>query len=60
MITIISGWVPFSFGYHGDDGNIFCENEVEAFRPEKPFQAGYPIGITLDFNSGILYFYRNR
>ena len=29
-----------SFGYHGDDGNIFCENEEEAFCPEKPFKRG--------------------
>jgi len=54
------GWVPLSFGYHGDDGNIFCENEEEAFRSEKPFQAGYPIGVSLDFNTSTLTFLRNK
>jgi len=35
------GWTPMSFGYHGDDGNIFCENEEEAFCPET-FQKRLP------------------
>ena len=54
------GWVPMSFGYHGDDGNIFCESEDPAFETEKPFQSGYPIGVLLDFNMATLTFSRNK
>ena len=54
------GWVPMSFGYHGDDGNIFCESEDPAFETEKPFQSGYPIGVLLDFNMATLTFTRNK
>merc|ERR1711935_586685 len=44
------GWVPMSFGFHGDDGNIFCESEDPAYEPNKPFKTGYLVGVMLDFN----------
>ena len=50
-----------SFGFHGDDGNIFCENQdEEAFTPEKPFKTGYLVGVMLDFNTSTLTFYRKQ
>jgi hypothetical protein len=55
------GWTPFSFGYHGDDGNIFCESEEEPkYHPEKPFKTGDPIGVCLDFNTACLTFSRKK
>ena len=54
------GWVPFSFGYHGDDGNIFCESQDATYLPEKPFKTGYPIGVLLDFNTSTLTFSRKK
>lgn len=54
------GWVPLSFGYHGDDGNIFCESEDATFEPEKPFKTGYPIGVMLDFDRSTLTFSRKH
>ena len=55
------GWVPMSFGYHGDDGNIFCESEDPAYEPEKPFRLEKnPIGVLLDFNMKTLTFFRKN
>ena len=54
------GWVPLSFGYHGDDGNIFCECEDATYLPEKPFKTGYPIGVLLDFDRRTLTFSRKK
>ena len=55
------GWNPCSFGYHGDDGNIFCETDADPkYCPEKPFKSGDPIGVQLDFNSASLTFYRKQ
>ena len=54
------GWVPMSFGFHGDDGNIFCESEDPAYEPNKPFKTGYLVGVTLDFNRSTLTFYRKQ
>ena len=56
----LPGWDENSYGYHGDDGNIFCESEDPAFETEKPFQSGYPIGVLLDFNMATLTFTRNK
>ena len=55
------GWQQGSFGYHGDDGNIFCETDADPkYTPEKPFKSGDPIGVALDFNSATLTFYRKQ
>eukprot|EP00092_Neocalanus_flemingeri_P034419 GFUD01037428.1.p1 GENE.GFUD01037428.1~~GFUD01037428.1.p1 ORF type:complete len:672 (-),score=115.80 GFUD01037428.1:757-2772(-) len=54
------GWVPSSFGYHGDDGNIFCESQDATYLPEKSFKSGYPIGVLLDFNARTLTFSRKK
>ena len=55
------GWTPTSFGYHGDDGNIFCESDADPkYFPEKPFKSGDAIGVCLDFNSMTLTFSRKK
>ena len=54
------GWVQSSFGYHGDDGNIFCESMDAEFEPEKVFKTGYPIGVLLNYNSSTLTFSRKK
>eukprot|EP00092_Neocalanus_flemingeri_P043969 GFUD01048614.1.p1 GENE.GFUD01048614.1~~GFUD01048614.1.p1 ORF type:complete len:559 (-),score=79.34 GFUD01048614.1:813-2489(-) len=54
------GWVQSSFGYHGDDGNIFCESQDASYLPEKPFKSGYPIGVLLDFSARTLTFSRKK
>ena len=55
------GWTPFSFGYHGDDGNIFCESDEDPkYWPEKPIKTGEPIGVFLDFNTATLTFSRKE
>ena len=53
------GWTPFSFGYHGDDGNIFCETDEDPkYEPNKTFDNGDLIGVLIDFNSSTLTFKR--
>ena len=54
------GWVQTSFGYHGDDGNIFCESEDESHQTERPFQEGDAIGVLLDYNTRSLTFSKQR
>ena len=54
------GWAQNSFGYHGDDGNIYCESGSPTYRPEKPFKPGCLIGVLLDFNKSTLTFSREK
>ena len=54
------GWLQSSFGYHGDDGNIFCESKDAEFEPEKVFKTGYLIGVLLDYNTSTLTFSRKK
>ena len=44
------GWQPNTFGYHGDDGNVYYENPDDPVMPEtdKPFKSGDVVGVTLD------------
>ena len=37
------GWGQNSFGYHGDDGNIYCESGSPTYCPEKLFKPGSKI-----------------
>ena len=60
-LSSFPGWNPCSFGYHGDDGNIFCETDADPkYTPGKSFKSGDPIGVSLDFNSSTLTFYRKQ
>ena len=55
------GWDPFTFGYHGDDGKIYCEDDSsrKAMKGEK-FESGDQIGVLLDFNTAELTFSKNK
>ena len=55
------GWTPFSFGYHGDDGNIFCESDEDPkYELNQPFNSGDVIGVCLDFSSMSLQFFKQN
>ena len=54
------GWDTFSFGYHGDDGGIYCESETATFKTEEKFESGDEIGVLLDFNTATLTFSKNK
>ena len=59
-LELFPGWQPNTFGYHGDDGNVYYENPDDPVMPEteKPFKSGDVIGVTLD-QSGSLAFFKN-
>ena len=48
-----------SFGYHGDDGNIYCGSPTPTFYTKKSFKEGDLIGVLIDFKLSILTFYLN-
>ena len=52
------GWERYSFGYHGDDGSIYCESNDPTFESE-PFKTGDTIGLCLDFTNASLSFTKN-
>ena len=56
----LPGYEPTSFGYHGNDGNIYCESGNPAFCPKKNFQKGSRVGVLLDFTKSTLTFSRNK
>ena len=53
------GWERYSFGYHGDDGSIYCECEDATHHTDKRFKTGDIIGVSLDFTNSSLSFSRN-
>ena len=52
------GWERYSFGYHGDDGNIYLEGD-DGDDTETPFKTGDTIGLSLDFTNASLSFSKN-
>ena len=54
------GWEKYTFGYHGDDGNIYCESDDPEHHTQNPFSTGDTIGVCLNFNNGSLTFSKNR
>ena len=60
QVTKFPGWDEFSFGYHGDDGGIFCESGTATFKTEEKFESGDEIGVLLDFNTATLTFSKNK
>ena len=59
-VTRFPGWDTCSFGYHGDDGGIYCESETVPFKTEEKFESGDEIGVLLDFNTATLTFSKNK
>lgn len=57
-LTRAPGWEPESWGYHGDDGNVFASQNVgKHYGP--PFAAGDTIGCGVNFRTGTAFFTRN-
>ena len=54
------GWVPLSFGYHSDDGGIFCGSGQPTYNTNKPFKTGDVIGVLLDYDTSSLTFSKNK
>ena len=51
-LTRLPGWEPFSWGYHGDDGNFFSQAaDGIKFGPDYSSKVGNVIGLGLDFTS---------
>jgi Ran-binding protein 9/10 len=54
----VPGWEPESWGYHGDDGNIYAAQNIG--KPYgQPFGPGDCIGCGVNFNTGTAFFTRN-
>ena len=61
------GWERYSFGYHGDDGNIYLETDYNRIYLENefddntdtPYETGDTIGLCLDFSNAGLSFSKN-
>ncbi|CAI4215199.1 unnamed protein product [Parascedosporium putredinis] len=52
------GWEPESWGYHGDDGKCFNNNNSgKVYGPK--FTAGDVVGCGVNFNAGYIFFTRN-
>ena len=57
---MLPGWEPCSFGYHGDDGNIYYESN-DPMEPEngKRYKSDDIIGVSYDAQQTALAFYKN-
>ncbi|KIW11659.1 hypothetical protein PV08_10961 [Exophiala spinifera] len=54
----LPGWETHSWGYHGDDGKMFCgEHSGRHYGPT--FDAGDVIGCGVNFNAGHAFFTKN-
>lgn len=52
------GWEPNSWGYHGDDGNVFASQNVgKTYGP--PFGTGDVIGCGVNFRTGCAFYTKN-
>lgn len=53
-----AGWEPESWGYHGDDGNVFStQSNGRKYGP--PFTTGDIIGCGINFHAGSIFFTKN-
>ena len=59
-VNSFPGWYPISFGYHSDDGGIFCGSGKSTYQTNKPFKIGDIIGILLDYETASLTFSKNK
>jgi Ran-binding protein 9/10 len=57
-LSRVPGWEPESWGYHGDDGNIYASQNVGKSY-NATFGAGDCIGCGINFNKGQAFFTRN-
>lgn len=46
------GWRSWSVAVHGDDGNIFEENDGQTYRTGRLFRLGTTIGCGVDYEKG--------
>jgi hypothetical protein len=52
------GWHEGSWGYHGDDGNLFSQDGIgKAYGPR--YEAGDIIGFGINFRTDELFFTKN-
>ncbi|KAG8744679.1 hypothetical protein FRC10_009593 [Ceratobasidium sp. 414] len=58
QLSRLPGWEPFSWGYHGDDGNSFAgQSEGTPYGPV--FGTGDVIGCGVDFTEGRAFYTKN-
>ncbi|QRV90926.1 Ran-binding protein 9 [Ceratobasidium sp. AG-Ba] len=58
QLNRLPGWEPFSWGYHGDDGNSFAgQSEGTPYGPV--FGTGDVIGCGVDFTEGRAFYTKN-
>lgn len=58
MVTLNVGWEVSSYGYHGDDGNIFCASGVgKAYGPT--YTVNDTVGCGVSTEDGSVFFTKN-
>jgi Ran-binding protein 9/10 len=58
LLTRLPGWEPESWGYHGDDGQVFnATQHGKAYGPK--YGSGDIIGCGINFRTGTAFFTRN-
>ncbi|CAI2177082.1 2127_t:CDS:2, partial [Funneliformis geosporum] len=51
------GWEDSSWGYHGDDGNTYLNNDGKSYGPK--FMTGDTIGCSLNIRNNTVFYTRN-
>ncbi|CAI2168728.1 7768_t:CDS:2, partial [Funneliformis geosporum] len=52
-----AGWEDSSWGYHGDDGNTYLNNDGKSYGPK--FMTGDTIGCSLNIRNNTVFYTRN-
>ncbi|KAG8986218.1 hypothetical protein FRB93_005476 [Tulasnella sp. JGI-2019a] len=60
-LSKLPGWEPESWGYHGDDGNVFCGPDGPEKEPSygPKFSTGDVVGCGIDYSIQQLFFTKN-